>query len=65
MPPVDPKNQDTSVLIGAEDISKLDRYPESDPRILELNGALNCINPINFREALINMTEGFSRAAAS
>lgn len=41
VPPVDPNNQDTSVLIGAEDISKLDRYTEDDPRILTLNGAFN------------------------
>src|SRR5271167_2139766 len=26
VPPVDPNNQDTSVLIGSEDISKLDQY---------------------------------------
>lgn len=41
VPPVDPNNQDTSVLIGSEDISKLDLYSEGDPRVLELNGALN------------------------
>jgi len=28
VPPVDPNNQDTSVLIGSEDISKLDMYSE-------------------------------------
>src|SRR6185369_16055634 len=28
VPPVDPNNQDTSVLIGSEDISKLDRFSE-------------------------------------
>src|SRR5271155_5640042 len=37
VPPVDPNNQDTSVLIGSEDISKLDQYSEGDPRVLELN----------------------------
>ncbi|HEU5238670.1 MAG TPA: hypothetical protein VFU37_16175, partial [Pyrinomonadaceae bacterium] len=31
VPPVDPNNQDTSVLIGSEDISKLDLYSEGDP----------------------------------
>jgi serine protein kinase len=41
VPPVDPNNQDTSVLIGSEDISKLDLYSEGDPRVLDLNGALN------------------------
>ena len=35
VPPVDPNNQDTSVLIGSEDISKLDRFSEGDPRVLE------------------------------
>ena len=44
VPPVDPNNQDTSVLIGSEDISKLDLYSEGDPRVLELNGALNIGN---------------------
>src|SRR5207248_3042077 len=36
VPPVDPNNQDTSVLIGSEDISKLDMYSEGDPRVLDL-----------------------------
>jgi len=31
VPPVDPNNQDTSVLIGSVDISKIDLYPEDDP----------------------------------
>ena len=44
VPPVDPNNQDTSVLIGSEDISKLDLYSEGDPRVLELNGAFNVGN---------------------
>src|SRR5262244_1677608 len=44
VPPVDPNNQDTSVLIGSEDISKLDMYSEGDPRVLDLNGALNVGN---------------------
>lgn len=44
VPPVDPNNQDTSVLIGGEDISKLDKYSEGDPRVLDLSGALNAGN---------------------
>jgi len=32
------------VLIGSEDISKLDLYSEGDPRVLDLNGALNVGN---------------------
>ena len=32
------------MLIGSEDISKLDQYSEGDPRVLELNGALNVGN---------------------
>ncbi|SHG51847.1 putative serine protein kinase, PrkA [Thermosyntropha lipolytica DSM 11003] len=44
VPPVDPNNQDTSVLIGSVDISKMDLYPEDDPRVLSLNGAFNAGN---------------------
>ncbi len=44
VPPVDPNNQDTSVLVGSVDISKLDRYSEGDPRALDLNGAFNVGN---------------------
>lgn len=44
VPPMDPNSQDTSVLIGSEDISKLDLYPEDDPRTLSLNGAFNVGN---------------------
>ena len=44
VPPVDPNNQDTSVLIGSVDISKLDQYSEGDPRVLDLNGAFNVGN---------------------
>ncbi|MAE68028.1 MAG: serine protein kinase [Phycisphaeraceae bacterium] len=44
VPPVDPNNQDTSVLIGSEDISKLDQFSEGDPRVLDLNGAFNVGN---------------------
>ncbi|MHB8550752.1 MAG: P-loop NTPase family protein, partial [Acidiferrobacterales bacterium] len=44
VPPVDPNNQDTSVLIGSVDISKLDTISEGDPRALDLNGAFNVGN---------------------
>lgn len=44
VPPVDPNNQDTSVLIGSVDISKLDTFSEGDPRSLDLNGAFNVGN---------------------
>ena len=45
VPPMDANSQDVSVLIGTEDISKLDLYPEDDPRVLSLNGAFNVGNP--------------------
>src|SRR5262245_56835464 len=54
VPPVDPNNQDTSVLIGSEDISKLDLYSEGDPRVLDLNGALNVGN-----RGMCEFIEGF------
>ena len=59
VPPVDPNNQDTSVLIGSVDISKLDRYSEDDPRVLELNGAFNAGNRglVEFIEVFKNETE--------
>src|SRR6059058_4576201 len=59
VPPVDPNNQDTSVLIGSEDISKLDMYSEGDPRVLDLNGALNVGNRgmCEFIEVFKNETE--------
>jgi len=44
VPPMDANSQDVSVLIGSEDISKLDRYSEDDPRALSLNGAFNVGN---------------------
>lgn len=44
VPPVDPNNQDASVLVGSVDISKMDLYPEDDPRVLSLNGAFNAGN---------------------
>lgn len=59
VPPVDPNNQDTSVLIGSENISKLDKYSEGDPRVLELNGAFNVGNrgSVEFIEVFKNETE--------
>jgi serine protein kinase len=59
VPPVDPNNQDTSVLIGSEDISKLDLYSEGDPRVLDLNGALNIGNRgiVEFIEVFKNQPE--------
>jgi serine protein kinase len=44
VPPMDANSQDVGVLIGSEDISKLDKYPEDDPRVLSLNGAFNVGN---------------------
>lgn len=44
VPPMDANSQDVSALIGSEDISKLDRYSEDDPRVLNLNGAFNVGN---------------------
>jgi serine protein kinase len=59
VPPVDPNNQDTSVLIGSEDISKLDQFSEGDPRVLDLTGALNVGNRgmVEFIEVFKNETE--------
>ena len=59
VPPVDPNNQDTSVLIGSVDISKIDIYPEDDPRVLSLNGAFNVGNRglVEFIEVFKNDTE--------
>jgi len=59
VPPVDPNNQDTSILIGSEDISKLDLYSEDDPRVLSLNGAFNAGNRgiVEFIEVFKNETE--------
>jgi serine protein kinase len=59
VPPVDPNNQDTSVLIGSEDISKLDRFSEGDPRVLDLNGAFDAGNRgiVEFIEVFKNETE--------
>ncbi len=59
VPPVDPNNQDTSVLIGSVDISKIDLYPEDDPRVLSLNGAFNVGNRgiVEFIEVFKNEIE--------
>ena len=59
VPPVDPNNQDTSVLTGQLDISKIDIYAEDDPRALSLNGAFNVGNRgiVEFIEVFKNETE--------
>jgi serine protein kinase len=59
VPPVDPNNQDTSVLIGSEDLSKLDKFSEDDPRALTLNGAFNSGNRgiVEFIEVFKNEIE--------
>jgi len=44
VPPMDANSQDVSVLIGSEDISKLDKFSEDDPRVLNLTGAFNVGN---------------------
>ncbi len=59
VPPMDANSQDVSVLIGTEDISKLDIYPEDDPRVLSLNGAFNVGNRgiVEFVEVFKNEIE--------
>jgi serine protein kinase len=59
VPPMDPNSQDVSVLIGSEDISKLDLYSEDDPRVLSLNGAFNVGNRgiVEFVEVFKNEIE--------
>ncbi|WP_315117963.1 PrkA family serine protein kinase [uncultured Clostridium sp.] len=59
VPPVDPNNQDASVLVGAVDISKMDLYSEDDPRVLSLNGAFNVSNRglVEFIEVFKNDVE--------
>tara|TARA_Y100000034_G_scaffold17814_1_gene19603 strand:- start:881 stop:2815 length:1935 start_codon:yes stop_codon:yes gene_type:complete len=54
VPPMDANSQDVSVLIGSEDISKLDKYSEDDPRALSLNGAFNVGN-----RGLVELVEVF------
>ena len=59
VPPVDPNNQDTSILTGSVDISKMDMYAEDDPRIFSLNGAFNVGNRglVEFIEVFKNDVE--------
>ena len=59
VPPMDANTQDTSILVGSEDISKLDLYPEDDPRVLSLNGAFNVGNRgiVEFVEVFKNEIE--------
>lgn len=59
VPPVDPNNQDTSVLSGSVDISKMDLYAEDDPRVMSLNGAFNVGNRgiVEFIEVFKNDVE--------
>jgi serine protein kinase len=59
VPPMDANSQDVTVLIGSEDISKLDMYPEDDPRVLSLNGAFNVGNRgiVEFVEVFKNEIE--------
>ncbi|CDM67316.1 putative serine protein kinase PrkA [Clostridium bornimense] len=59
VPPVDPNNQDTSILTGSVDISKMDLYAEDDPRIFSLNGAFNVGNRgiVEFIEVFKNDVE--------
>ena len=59
VPPMDANSQDVSVLIGTEDISKLDLYPEDDPRVLSLNSAFNVGNRgiVEFVEVFKNEIE--------
>ena len=56
---MDPNSQDVSVVIGSEDISKLDLYSEDDPRVLSLNGAFNVGNRgiVEFVEVFKNEIE--------
>ena len=54
VPPMDANSQDVGVLIGSEDISKLDKYSEDDPRVLSLNGAFNVGN-----RGLVELVEVF------
>ena len=59
VPPMDANSQDVSILIGSEDISKLDMYSEDDPRVLSLNGAFNVGNRgiVEFVEVFKNEIE--------
>ena len=59
VPPMDANSQDVTILIGSEDISKLDMYAEDDPRVLSLNGAFNVGNRgiVEFVEVFKNEIE--------
>ena len=59
VPPMDANSQDVSILVGSEDISKLDLYSEDDPRVLSLNGAFNVGNRgiVEFVEVFKNEIE--------
>ena len=59
VPPMDANSQDVTILVGSEDISKLDMYPEDDPRVLSLNGAFNVGNRgiVEFVEVFKNEIE--------
>jgi serine protein kinase len=59
VPPMDANSQDATILIGSEDISKLDLYSEDDPRVLSLNGAFNVGNRgiVEFVEVFKNEIE--------
>ena len=59
VPPMDANSQDVTVLVGSEDISKLDLYSEDDPRALSLNGAFNVGNRgiVEFVEVFKNEIE--------
>ena len=59
VPPMDANSQDVTALIGSEDISKLDKFSEDDPRVLNLNGAFNVGNRgvVEFVEVFKNEIE--------
>tara|TARA_R110002020_G_scaffold164816_16_gene351851 strand:+ start:1243 stop:3183 length:1941 start_codon:yes stop_codon:yes gene_type:complete len=59
VPPMDANSQDVTLLVGSEDISKLDLYSEDDPRVLSLNGAFNVGNRgiVEFVEVFKNEIE--------
>jgi len=59
VPPMDANSQDVSILVGTEDISKMDLYSEDDPRVLSLNGAFNVGNRgvVEFVEVFKNEIE--------
>jgi len=59
VPPMDANSQDVTMLVGSEDISKLDMYSEDDPRVLSLNGAFNVGNRgiVEFVEVFKNEIE--------